>query len=241
MAASRIRRGGLCQLEIAMGGRQSHSWGILICFPWFGDKADDPKAPAHGFVRTKAWQLDPITQSRDSITVSMSTASDDSTKQWWPADFRLIYRVNFGSELSLELEIQNDGTAHLHFEEALNAYHRVGDVRRARLHGLDMVQYVDKTDGYRKKLQQGEVVVTRETDRVYLNTPNALALLDPASRRRVCLVKENSLTTVVWNPVANKAKSMSDLGYHEWTQFLCIETSNVAANAVILLPKSSTA
>ena len=26
--------------------------GIPICFPWFGNKADDPKAPAHGFVRT---------------------------------------------------------------------------------------------------------------------------------------------------------------------------------------------
>jgi glucose-6-phosphate 1-epimerase len=29
--------------------------GVPICFPWFGDKADDPRAPAHGFVRTKAW------------------------------------------------------------------------------------------------------------------------------------------------------------------------------------------
>ena len=27
--------------------------GVPICFPWFGGKADDPKAPAHGFVRAK--------------------------------------------------------------------------------------------------------------------------------------------------------------------------------------------
>ena len=24
--------------------------GVPVCFPWFGDKADDPTAPAHGFV-----------------------------------------------------------------------------------------------------------------------------------------------------------------------------------------------
>src|SRR5579862_3848357 len=24
--------------------------GIPVCFPWFGGKADDPKAPTHGFV-----------------------------------------------------------------------------------------------------------------------------------------------------------------------------------------------
>jgi len=28
--------------------------GIPICFPWFAHKADNPKAPDHGFVRTKA-------------------------------------------------------------------------------------------------------------------------------------------------------------------------------------------
>src|SRR5262252_2446072 len=36
--------------------------GVPICFPWFGDKADDPHAPAHGFVRTTAWQLESIAQ-----------------------------------------------------------------------------------------------------------------------------------------------------------------------------------
>src|SRR6516165_4096387 len=31
--------------------------GIPVCFPWFAHKGDDPGAPDHGFVRTKAWQL----------------------------------------------------------------------------------------------------------------------------------------------------------------------------------------
>ena len=210
--------------------------GVPICFPWFGDKADDPKAPAHGFVRTKAWRLDSIAQSGDSVTVSLSTGSDESTKRWWPADFRLMHRATFGSKLGLELEVQNVGTSPLRFEEALHAYHKVRDVRLVRLQGLDAVRYLDKTDGYREKVQQGEVVVRGETDRVYLDTPGALELLDPAVHRRVGIAKENSLTTVVWNPWADKAKDMSDLGNDKWTQFLCIEVANVAADAVTLAP-----
>src|SRR5580704_17705638 len=29
--------------------------GIPICFPWFRGKAHNPKAPAHGVVRTRTW------------------------------------------------------------------------------------------------------------------------------------------------------------------------------------------
>ena len=129
--------------------------GVPVCFPWFGDKPDDPKAPAHGFVRTKSWQLDSISLSGDEVTVAMSTTSDDGTKQWWPSDFRLIYRVTFGQELSMELELHNTGVASLHFEEALHAYHRVGDVRMARVEGLNGTAYLDKTDAYREKVTTG--------------------------------------------------------------------------------------
>ncbi len=41
--------------------------GIPVCFPWFRNKADDPKAPAHGFVRTKAWQLDSVESKGDAV------------------------------------------------------------------------------------------------------------------------------------------------------------------------------
>jgi glucose-6-phosphate 1-epimerase len=210
--------------------------GVPICFPWFGDKADDPAAPAHGFVRTKSWQLDDVALSGDDVTVTMSTGSDESTKRYWPGDFRLIYRATFGKELSLDLELHNQGTTLLRFEEALHAYHRVGDVRIARLIGLDRTHYVDKTDSYREKNQLGDVVVTDETDRVYLGTQTPVALQDPVLHRQLKVMKENSLTTVVWNPWADKAGKMSDLGDNEWTQMLCIETSNVLGFAVEVAP-----
>ena len=186
--------------------------GVPICFPWFGDKADDPKAPAHGFVRTKPWRLDAITCSGDAVTVTMSTGSDEATRQWWPAEFRLNYRATFGSELSLELELLNTGPTALRFEEALHAYHRVGDVRTARLEGLDGIHYLDKTANYHENVQSGDVTIASETDRVYLDTPGAVELHDPVLRRRIRVSKENSLTTVVWNPWAEKAKSYGRFG-----------------------------
>src|SRR5262245_5245949 len=170
--------------------------GVPICFPWFGGKADDPKAPAHGFARTKSWQLESISQVGNVVTVSIFTESDETTRKWWPAEFRLLYRAKFGPELSLELVMSNTGRTSLRFEEALHTYHRVGNINEARVRGLDGIQYLDKTDSNRKKPQQGEIEITSETDRVYLNTRHAIGLDDPVLHRATRVMKENSQTTV---------------------------------------------
>jgi glucose-6-phosphate 1-epimerase len=210
--------------------------GVPICFPWFGGKADDPKAPAHGFVRTKAWRLESILQAGGEVTVSMSTGSDGDTNRWWPAAFRLVYRATFGSELTLGLEVSNTGGTSLRFEEALHAYYRVADIKKVRVRGLDAVHYLDKTDSNREKTQDGQITIVSETDRVYLNTSGAIELDDPILGRRTRVTKENSRTTVVWNPWVEKAHALSDLGDDEWMKMICIETSNVSACSVNLEP-----
>lgn len=210
--------------------------GVPICFPWFGDNAQNPKAPAHGFVRTKTWQLESIAQDGGAVTVSMFTESSEDTRKWWPAEFRLLHRVTFGPELSLELVATNTGRTPLRFEEALHSYYRVGNVEKVRVRGLDAVHYLDKTDSNRKKLQEGEISIISETDRVYLGTGDAIDVEDPVLHRRTRVTKENSLTTVVWNPWVQKAHALADFGDDEWTQMICIETSNVSDCAVDLAP-----
>jgi glucose-6-phosphate 1-epimerase len=210
--------------------------GVPICFPWFGDKADDPAAPAHGFVRTKAWQLESIVKAGDAVTVSMFTESDEDTKRWWPAEFRLVYRATFASELTLELAVANTGKRSLRFEEALHAYYRLGNVLKTQVMGLNNIEYIDKTDSNRKKVQHGEIAIVSETDRVYLNTGEEIELEDSGWRRRTRVAKENSRTTVVWNPWVQKAHSLPDFGAEEWTQMICIEASNVSDFAVDLAP-----
>jgi glucose-6-phosphate 1-epimerase len=186
--------------------------GVPISFPWFADNAENPGAPAHGFARTRAWQLQAIEHHEGAATVSMSLQSDQATRRWCPGEFRIIHRVSFGQELRLELEVTNKGAGPFRFEEALHTYYRVGDVRKVHLHGLDGVRYLDKVDSNRQKVRQGDVVLTAETDRVYLDTTGAIEIDDPSLRRKISVRKEKSDTTVIWNPWEKKAQAMADLG-----------------------------
>ena len=85
-------------------------------------------------------------------------------------------------------------------------------------------------------MQHGEIVIVSETDRVYLDTRDPIELEDPVLRRRTRVTKENSRTTVVWNPWVQKAHSLSDFADDEWMQMICIESSNVSDFAVDLAP-----
>jgi glucose-6-phosphate 1-epimerase len=211
--------------------------GIPICFPWFRAKADDPLAPSHGFVRTKEWRLDSITANEDgSVTVVCSTESDESTRRWWPHEFRLVHQVTIGRTLKLELTASNIGDGPLHFEEALHTYFRVGDAESARVHGLDQIRYLDNADGNREKVQSGDLGFGAITDNAYLNTRGIVSLIDPALRRTILTEKENSTTTVVWNPWQQGAASLSDLGNDEWRRMICVEASNILDAAISLEP-----
>jgi len=210
--------------------------GIPICFPWFRAKGNDAQAPAHGFARTKTWQVESIVQNEGTVSVIMLTESDEQTRRWWPGEFRLIHRVTFGSELKLELVCRNTGTTPLRFEEALHTYNRVADVEQVHLQGLDTVGFLDNTDANQEKMQIGDVAIASQTDSAYMNTDSAVDLLDPRMRRQIRLQKDNSLTTVVWNPWRDGAAGLKDLGDGEWKQFLCVEASNILGAAVNLDP-----
>ena len=209
--------------------------GIPVCFPWFRNKADDPKAPAHGFVRTKAWELDSVEKLGDAVRVSLSTSSDEGTRAWWPYDFYLQHSLTIGAELTQELVMTNTGSKPLRFEEALHTYYRVGGAHAVRISGLDGVAYLDNMDNNREKWQQGDIAFTAQTDRAYVDTTHAVEIMDPILRRRIRLEKQESRTTVVWNPWSTGAQSLADLG-DEWRTMACVEASNIRAFAVNLEP-----
>jgi glucose-6-phosphate 1-epimerase len=211
--------------------------GVPICFPWFNAKADNPKAPSHGFVRTKAWELEAITHEGNAVAVTFSTENDEATRQWWPHDFRAEYRATIGAQLKLELTVTNTGSTPLTLEEALHTYYRVGQIQDVRIVGLDGVTYQDNVNSNREKLQQGDNVFTGRTDNAYLNTRAELDMIDPSLERRILIGKDNSLNTVVWNPWEELARGMADLGDDEWQHFVCVEAANIRAAAVTLHPE----
>lgn len=214
--------------------------GIPVCFPWFRGKKDNPQAPAHGVVRTKAWQLDSVSANQDgSVTVICSTASDDATRPWWPHEFRIEYRITCGETLNLELIVTNTGSAPFAFEEALHTYFRVADVRAVRILGLEGVSFLDNTDSNREKLQAGPIAIGKATDNAYSHAGSTIDLVDPGLRRTLRTEKRHSGSTIVWNPWQNGAAALSDLGDEEWQRMACVEAGNILGAAVSLAPGRS--
>jgi D-hexose-6-phosphate mutarotase len=147
-----------------------------------------------------------------------------------------VHRATIGAELTQELVTTNTGAAPVRFEEALHTYYRVGGAESVHIRGLDGVAYLDNTDGNREKRQEGDIVFVAQTDRAYLDTTHAVEIADPVLRRRIRLEKQNSRTTVVWNPWSTGAQTLSDLGDDEWRIMACVEASNMRAYPVDLAP-----
>jgi D-hexose-6-phosphate mutarotase len=76
-------------------------------------------------------------------------------------------------------------------------------------------------------------------DRVYRNTAATVTISDPLLGRRIFVAKENSNSTVVWNPWSDKVTTMADIPPADWPKFICVETCNVWDNQVKLAPGTS--
>jgi glucose-6-phosphate 1-epimerase len=202
--------------------------GVPICFPWFGPNTDDPSAPQHGPARTTHWAL---TQTHeDDGDVSLRFEADFEP-------FAARHQITFGQTLSMALSITNTSDAPAHFEAAQHTYLSVKDARNIRIDGLAGTDYFDKTDhGQRKTENQPSIQLTGETDRLYVDTVSACVLTDPGLGRSITVKKSGSNSTVIWNPWAEKAKAMGDLGDDDWPQMVCIESANAGPNKVTLEP-----
>ena len=107
-----------------------------------------------------------------------------------------------------------------------------------RVAGLDGArEYLDKVDGGEERVQERDISIAAETDRVYVNTTGAIDIDDlPTLRRRIRVDKSHSRSTIVWNPWIDKARAMADLQEDDWTRLVCVETANVQPHAITLGP-----
>ncbi|MEI8235520.1 MAG: D-hexose-6-phosphate mutarotase [Verrucomicrobiota bacterium] len=214
--------------------------GVPVIFPWFGPRRGDPDAPAHGFARTRSWTLESVVQEPGgAVVVTLRLEPDAATRALWgePHDWVLRHRITIATALTMELEIENRGSAPFRCEEALHTYFHVSDVRQIAVHGLEAAEYYDNADGMGRKRQAGEPIrFTAETVRTHVHTPAACAIDDPGLNRRILVEKEHSRSTIVWNPWIAKAQAMPDFGDDEWLRMVCVETGNVADNALEIAP-----
>ena len=220
--------------------------GIPIVFPWFGNRtpsADNPRTdgPAHGFARTAEWTLAFAAQAGNDLHLTLTLAPSDTSRALGYDHFALVYEITFGVELNIKLTVKNQGAQPLHFEEAFHTYFSVGDSQQVSVIGLSDTEYLDKTDNFRKKYQNEPLLkLTGETDRPYLDTLVPVNIDDPVLRRRITIDKAESRSTVIWNPWSTLAATLPDMSPDCWLTMLCVETANVATNAITLDPTTTT-
>jgi glucose-6-phosphate 1-epimerase len=212
--------------------------GVPICFPWFGPHATNRRAPAHGFARLADWTLEDARLDGDGAVVLTFTRSHrDVGSLVWPHPFRIAHRIRIGATLTMSLDVENAGSEAFVFEEALHSYFVVADVARVTVGGLHRTEYLDKMAGSARTRQDDELIsFSRETDRVYLDTPATCVIHDPGLGRRISVAKSSSASTIVWNPWIEKARAMPDFGDDEWPGMVCVETGNVRPSSVQLAP-----
>lgn len=207
--------------------------GIPVCWPWFGAHALESGFPAHGFARTRPWQVTGTRSLEDGSTeIALSFVPSDATQTWWPHSSRLDMLVNVGTGLKIALVTRNLGESDFTISEALHTYFSVSSAAQVQVDGLDGVHFHDKAAGWTQGEQVGSIGFAGEIDRVYVNSTHRCTIVDPTWQRRIHIAKLGSQSTVVWNPAADRAAQMGDLGTEGWTSFVCVESGNALENAV---------
>jgi glucose-6-phosphate 1-epimerase len=215
--------------------------GVPVIFPWFGPRADGKAGPMHGFARTMEWAVEETALDKDgAVEIALVLEPDEVTRSFGYDAFHLRFRMKVGRTLIMKLEARNDGAEPLVFQEALHTYFAIGDVYRVRVSGLEGAVYIDKTGGFQRKRQGSDPIrITKETDRVYVNTTSTCVIGDPAIGRRIMVEKSGSEATVVWNPWDEKIKTFADMAPEDWKHMICVETANAGDHSIHLAPGAS--
>ncbi len=222
--------------------------GVPVCFPWFANGPRGDRRPTHGPARSVPWTErgsrleDGALVSRWSLDAAGVRDADGGAG--WPAGLRAELSAELGQDaITISLTASNDGDEPVTVEVALHSYLRVGDVGRVRLVGLDGAEFLDKVASAAqgvpvRAVQEGDVVVDGEVDRVY-SSHEVVEVHDPVLDRVVRVAKEGSGTTVVWNPWQEKGSALVDLAEGEWREYVCVETAAAGDRAIELEPGAS--
>lgn len=225
---------------------QSVRGGVPVCWPWFGDLARNPEAiqtlhagapaPAHGAARGLDWQLQGIDSDDQAVTLTFTFKPTRDALPNLPKGVQLSLAIRLDQRLTLTLTTLNGSDQPLPFSQALHTYFAVSDIHQAQIEGLQGTRYIETLEDWQQRQQQGAVTFTGETDRIYLDIPAELSIIDPQWQRRIHLASSGSRSAVVWNPWIAKAQRLSQFASDAWTGMLCIETANVLDDIVSLAP-----
>ena len=204
--------------------------GIPICFPnvgpWSGDR------PQHGFARILPWEV--VAKTENSATFGLK--NNEYTEKIWPYKFELTYFVRMeDGKLETNLEIKNEDEKSFEFTVLFHNYLRVDDVRKAKIHGLENVEY---RCGLTKKVfkERNSITVDKNVERVYPRSSSVQKLKCKGSE--VLIEKFGLSDSVIWNPWEQKTAAMSDMDDNEYLEMIGVESGQMDT-PIKLSPKTS--
>jgi glucose-6-phosphate 1-epimerase len=208
--------------------------GIPICFPQFSNIGP---LMAHGFARNRIWSIDtdpqigPAPNSSGAFIDLILKPSEEDSKTWPHSfEYRLRVEVGPGGILTLTSRIRNtnpDGKS-FSFTFAYHTYFSVSDISEVRVEGLETLDYLDNLRERTRLTEQGDAITFEgELDRIYLEAPRKIAILDHEKNRTFVVIKDGLPDAVVWNPWDKKAKAMSDFGDEEYKHMVCVEAATI--------------
>lgn len=210
--------------------------GSPVCWPYFGRQGQGNDVPAHGFVRTLPWELQQARRLDDgSIELTMAPPALENL------GLRLSMVVRVGRELRQQLVTENTGKVPASITQALHNYFRVGDAGRVEVDGVDGLDYLDKFEDYAQPRRQQGPWSLRDprdpgrSDRIYTHAGGRYVLRDPVLKRRIEIRTEGSRSLVAWNPGAEGAAKMADVG-EGWRDYVCLEAANAGPDVVTIAP-----
>ncbi|WP_330114671.1 D-hexose-6-phosphate mutarotase [Pseudomonas sp. JS3066] len=221
--------------------------GVPVCWPWFGDLRRNPAdiqrmheggpiSPAHGLVRERDWTLLGIDSEGPAVRLEFTVDTAGEPLPSWPHPAELKLSILLDQGLQMTLSTRNSGDTPLAISQALHSYFAVSDIREVQVEGLDRCPYIETLEEWQRRKQQGNIAFSGETDRIYLDTPSSMSIIDRAWNRRIQLDVEGSTSAVVWNPWIDKSKRLSQFAEDAWQGMLCIETARVMDDLLVIRP-----
>ncbi|KAK9838368.1 hypothetical protein WJX81_007536 [Elliptochloris bilobata] len=205
--------------------------GVPVCFPQFGGFGP---LQQHGFARNSAFEV--VSGSADSVTLALRP--DEEQLKLFQHDFLLKVMVTVGADrLEQRLSADNTGSGPLQFTTALHTYYTIDSIHNVRIEGLAGREYLDNLADKRRCTEAApDVRFAGEVDRIYLDVPGPLRIMDGSSRGAIEVVRENLPDAVVWNPWIDKAAGMPDFGDEEYQTMICLEPAVAGSGPVELAP-----
>ena len=76
--------------------------------------------------------------------------------------------------------------------------------------GLEKCRYTDTLEEWKEKDPQERLLIDREVDRFYWDTPDQITIIEQ-NQREISIESQGSNSTVVWNPWIEKSVRLSQI------------------------------